>query len=857
MQSSSTRPLMRVESAVVLAVATAVLSMLLAWVGRPVALGGLTVDEHLRVTSREGLPPDAAIAVGDRLEAVDGIAVSSFSELSAIISMEVRASTVRIRVAQAPRVRDFPVSRGALGQVSQEIFAPGVKVVRIGDRPAPPDVDFSMLERMVGEAGDEAVVVTVQRAGEKTEGSLPLVRSRPTLLSVLWALTAAIAGTTLLLTLRERALRLWRRHLAIPWLFAATLAGTSALSVAASAGAAPRLMLWAAAFGLLHRALGLSLARTASARWRGGNAPWIAGSVAVASLGLAAFTTASSLASAGGLGWLASAESAAIAICLLLVAVRGMDAIERKGRSERRDRRWAMAALALLFDLVAVGLILFRGESTSSLLGTVMFGATAAGALADATVLAGEAGGRETLRAWLNRVQSELPPGYSVAVAAFPARVGILVDLEPMQEAAPVWQEATEEGSLDEDEALEAVPDPTPDPVALDVMRELRVDRLDPATSETLLRLREQLSFEAIFDEEEEPAVGGELAAMRVIDERMPRAVPRMVVIFRDGPAPPPEGLMATLEAALPSLSSGDSYTELIMLATGHLASAIKPKAPEPEPVKAIRPAPGRAGAESGAAMRHDRIRSDATADLERSDFWSAEERTELLAAASGDAAWLVLGEPGTGKGLVARALHLASERRDAPFIEVDVSAFDDATLASTLFGDAGTGRDGLLKAAHGGTVALRSVSHLQPRLLEALLRRLERLPVRVVLCEHAPWSGDHGGTVVPNAMLKFVGERVLERTPLRARPREIERLVGRTLQQATSRFARPPVRVSADGMKYLKGLPLRGNHAELEAVLLGACFAVEGTLLTVAALARTAAGVEALPDDSASSSSV
>jgi DNA-binding NtrC family response regulator len=105
--------------------------------------------------------------------------------------------------------------------------------------------------------------------------------------------------------------------------------------------------------------------------------------------------------------------------------------------------------------------------------------------------------------------------------------------------------------------------------------------------------------------------------------------------------------------------------------------------------------------------------------------------------------------------------------------------------------------------------------------------------------------------------MLKFVGERVLERTPLRARPREVERLVARTLQQATSRFARPPVRVSADGMKYLKGLPLRGNHAELEAVLLGACFAVEGTLLTAAALARTATGIEAPPDDSAGPSSV
>jgi DNA-binding NtrC family response regulator len=105
--------------------------------------------------------------------------------------------------------------------------------------------------------------------------------------------------------------------------------------------------------------------------------------------------------------------------------------------------------------------------------------------------------------------------------------------------------------------------------------------------------------------------------------------------------------------------------------------------------------------------------------------------------------------------------------------------------------------------------------------------------------------------------MLKFVGDRVLERTPLRARPREVERLVTRTLQQAATRFARPPVRVSADGMKYLKGLPLRGNHAELEAVLLGACFAVEGTLLTAAALVRSATVAEAPPDDSAGPSSV
>ena len=537
-------------------------------------------------------------------------------------------------------------------------------------------------------------------------------------------------------------------------------------------------------------------------------------------------------------------------MCLLLVAVRGMDAIERRGRSERTDRRWVVAAAALTFDLVAVGLIVADAGSTSGLLGTVLFGATAAGALADAAVLAGEAGGRETLRGWMNRLQSELPPGYSVAIAAFPAKVGLLVHLEPLPASGSDWAaEPSDGGEVEGDSESDAE---APPPQVLDdapeQLRELVVERLDAAAAEQIFALREQVAFEAIFDEEAEVPAGGELAALRVIEERLPRAVPRMVVVFRDLPAPAHEGLMASIEAALPSLSGSDSYAELVALVTGHLAATIRPKPAEPEPPRAGRNQTG--APEAASVVRHEQFRRDAAADPERSDLWSAEERVELQQAGRSDLPWLILGEPGTAKGLAARAMHLASPRRTQPFLEVDVSEFDDATLASTLFGDAGSGREGLMKSAHGGTVALRSVSHLQPRLLEALLRRLEKLPIRVVLCEHAPWSGDHGGTVVPAAMLRFVGDRVLERAPLRARPREVERLAHRTLQRASAQFARPVVRLSADALRFIKAQPLRGNHRELDAVLMGAVFATAGEVITSAALVRAAAA-EPPPGDS------
>lgn len=98
----------------------------------------------------------------------------------------------------------------------------------------------------------------------------------------------------------------------------------------------------------------------------------------------------------------------------------------------------------------------------------------------------------------------------------------------------------------------------------------------------------------------------------------------------------------------------------------------------------------------------------------------------------------LITGETGTGKGVIARALHVQSARASAPFIELNGTAIPDSLLEAELFGyekgpftDAKTAKIGLFEAAASGTLFLDEIGYLKPELQVKLLKLIEEKRIR------------------------------------------------------------------------------------------------------------------------------
>lgn len=217
---------------------------------------------------------------------------------------------------------------------------------------------------------------------------------------------------------------------------------------------------------------------------------------------------------------------------------------------------------------------------------------------------------------------------------------------------------------------------------------------------------------------------------------------------------------------------------------------------------------------------------------------------SELLAeakmVAASDASVLICGESGSGKELLAQAIHRASARADKPFVAVNCSAIPEALLESELFGHvkgsftgAVANHRGLFQAADGGTLFLDEIGDMPPALQVKLLRVLQERSVRPVgASESIPvdvriLSATHRDLDAAMAEGQFredlfyrLNVVALTLPPLGDRREDIPLLANHFLSRLGEKYGKPLNGFAPDALKALATAPWPGNVRQLHNVV-------------------------------------
>jgi transcriptional regulator with PAS, ATPase and Fis domain len=224
-----------------------------------------------------------------------------------------------------------------------------------------------------------------------------------------------------------------------------------------------------------------------------------------------------------------------------------------------------------------------------------------------------------------------------------------------------------------------------------------------------------------------------------------------------------------------------------------------------------------------------------------------------IIDAASADIPALITGETGTGKDLVANAIHNRSRRKDKPFVAVNMGAMPAELIASELFGHekgAYTGavamRKGSFEQANGGTIFLDEISTMDEKCQVSLLRVLETkrfvrvggeravpVDVRVI----AATNEDLEEAVKKNRFRQDLYYRFdvfrIHLPPLRERPGGLTVLTHYFLAQFREMYNKNLSRVSPETVSCLEGYSWPGNVRELKNVIQRAVLVARGRELT------------------------
>jgi PAS domain S-box-containing protein len=239
-----------------------------------------------------------------------------------------------------------------------------------------------------------------------------------------------------------------------------------------------------------------------------------------------------------------------------------------------------------------------------------------------------------------------------------------------------------------------------------------------------------------------------------------------------------------------------------------------------------------------------------------------------VSAVAASDAAVLIEGETGTGKELLAKAIHEESLRREGPFVKVNCGALPDTLLESELFGhvagaftDAKHARMGRFESADGGTIFLDEIGDTSPAMQVKLLRVLQEgtfepvgssetrtADVRIITATHQDLKERLAARTFRQDLYYRINTVRFSLPPLRERREDVPLLVEHFIERFNGLTGKDVRQVSPDAMQAMVRYTWPGNVRELEHAIERAFVLVNDSVIRLSHLPGELSCEEPLP---------